>query len=240
MISTPIPLLSNLPYPAVPIHSTEESEEEEKKRISRRKNNLLSIEQSNQLNGICPEWSKNISYVLFQEIEIQTRVKSLALLISSYYRREGICGTNRKILCVGLLTGAIVFLSDLLRHFTIPYEVDFVTLSSYGKGTVSSGSVKLKKDLSIDPAGRDILIIEDLIDTGNTLAWLRNHLLHKNCSRVAICCLLDKKARRTANVAIEFTGFNCPDEFVIGYGMDFADEYRCLPWVGVLREEAYK
>ena len=114
-----------------------------------------------------------------------------------------------------------------------------MVVSSYGRGTTSSGSVKLKKDLSIDPHNQHILIIEDLIDTGNTLLWIREHLKTKQCASVKICCLLDKKARRTANVDVEFVGFECPDEFVIGYGMDFADDYRCLPFVGVLKPSAY-
>lgn len=129
---------------------------------------------------------------------------------------------GRKVLCVGLLTGCFVFLSDLLRHLLVPYQVDFMVVSSYGAATTSSGSVKLKKDMSIDPKGRDVLIIEDLIDTGTTLEWIVAHLKTKGCASVRLCCLLDKVSRRTAKVHVDYVGFVCPDEFVIGYGMDFA------------------
>jgi hypoxanthine phosphoribosyltransferase len=118
---------------------------------------------------------------------------------------------GRKVLCVGLLTGCFVFLADLLRHFLVPYEVDFMVVSSYGHSTVSSGSVKLKKDMSIDPRGRDVLIIEDLIDTGTTLAWIVAHLKSKGCESVRLACLLDKACRRTANVHVDYVGFTCPD-----------------------------
>ena len=126
---------------------------------------------------------------------------------------------GRKILCVGLLSGCFVFLSDLLRQFLTPYEVDFMVVSSYGHGTETSGSVKLKKDMSIDPKGRDVLIIEDLIDTGTTLAWIVSHLKTKGCASVRLCCLLDKVSRRKAQVHVDYVGFECPDEFVVGYGM---------------------
>jgi hypoxanthine phosphoribosyltransferase len=119
---------------------------------------------------------------------------------------------GRKILCVGLLSGCFVFLSDLLRHVLTPYEVDFMVVSSYGHGSESSGSVKLKKDMSIDPKGRDVLIIEDLIDTGNTLAWIIEHLKTKKCASVRLCTLLDKVSRRKAQVQIDYCGFECPDE----------------------------
>jgi len=146
---------------------------------------------------------------------------------------------GRKVLCVGLLTGCFVFLSDLLRSLLVAYEVDFMVVSSYGSGTTSSGSVKMKKDMSIDPKGRDVLIIEDLIDTGKTLEWIVAHLKTKGVESVRLCCLLDKKERRTANVHVDYVGFTCPDEFVVGYGMDFAEQYRCLPFVGVLAPHAY-
>jgi len=178
------------------------------------------------------EWAKNIGKVMFTEKQIKEKVVELAATISKKY-------AGKKILAVGLLSGAFVFVADLLRNLTVPYEVDFVTVSSYGHGTQSSGSVKLKKDLSIDPKDRHVLVIEDLIDTGNTLAWLKNHLKTKECASVEIVCLLDKTSRRTADVHVDYIGYQIPDEFVIGYGMDFADEYRCLPFVGVLKPEAY-
>jgi hypoxanthine phosphoribosyltransferase len=193
---------------------------------------MSSLSETDQvaLNRIYPGWASTIKQILFPESVIQSKVKELAELISKDY-------AGKNVLCVGLLTGAFIFLSDLLRHLTIPYQVDFMVVSSYGHGTTSSGSVKLKKDLSIDPKGRDILIIEDLIDTGNTLKWIREHLKTKHPNSVKMVCLLDKKARRTVEVEVEYVGLECPDEFVVGYGMDYADDYRCLPFVGVLKDK---
>jgi len=185
-----------------------------------------------QLNQVCDEWSKNIKVVLFGEDQIQRKVRELAAEISRDY-------AGRKILCVGLLTGCFVFLADLLRHVLVPYEVDFMVVSSYGHSTTSSGSIKLKKDMAIDPKGRDVIIIEDLIDTGTTLEWIVAHLKTKAASSVRLVCLLDKVSRRKAQVHVDYVGFVCPDEFVVGYGMDFADQYRCMPFVGVLAPHAY-
>lgn len=185
-----------------------------------------------ELNQVCDEWSRNIEVILFGEDQIQRKVRELAAEIGRDY-------AGRKVLCVGLLTGCFVFLSDLLRNLLVPYEVDFMVVSSYGSSTESSGSVKLKKDMSIDPRGRDVLIIEDLIDTGNTLAWIIKHLQTKGCESIRLCCLLDKESRRKAAVHVDYVGFKCPDAFVVGYGMDFADEYRCMPFVGVLKPSAY-
>lgn len=185
-----------------------------------------------QLNKVCDEWAGNIKVVLFGEDQIQRKVREMAQEISRDY-------AGRKVLCVGLLTGCFVFLADLLRQFLVPYEVDFMVVSSYGHSTSTSGSVKLKKDMSIDPRGRDVLIIEDLIDTGTTLEWIVAHLKTKGCASVRLACLLDKASRRKANVHVDYVGFSCPDEFVVGYGMDFADQYRCLPFVGVLAPHAY-
>jgi len=148
---------------------------------------------------------------------------------------------GKNLLCVGILTGAVCFMTDLLKHMLVPYQIDFMSISSYGKGTTSSGSVNVKQDLSHDPSGKHVLIIEDLIDTGNTLKWLKSYLMTKNCASVKLCTLLDKKARRTeTDVAVDYVGFTCPDEFVVGYGMDFAENYRCLPFVGCLKPEAYQ
>jgi len=186
--------------------------------------------------AVCDEWKRNIATVLLSERAIQRKVLELGNAVSEYYRQK----LSKPLLVVGLLTGAFVFVADLLRTLGIPYEVDFMTLSSYGRGTTSSGSVRLVKDMSIDPHDRDVLIVEDLIDTGTTLQWLGIHLDTKGTRSVRVCCLLDKRIKRKANVFIDFAGFVCPDEFVIGYGMDFADEYRCLPFIGVLKPEAYQ
>lgn len=177
----------------------------------------------------CPEWQKNITKVLFTEEQIDKRVRELANEINTKYN-------GKKLLCVGLLNGAFVFVANLLKHLNIQYEVDFMVVSSYGSGTVSSGSPKLKKDMSINPHNRHILIIEDIVDTGTTLAWLQEHLNNKHCASVDVCCLLDKKVARTSEVKLDYIGFECGNEFVVGYGMDFNNEYRCLPYIAVLKE----
>jgi len=220
---------------------------------------LSSTSTSSPLPGTCIEWQNNISTVLFTSDEIARKVKELASVISEFYsdklrshdhvhlhsnshshsRSSNHHSSQSSLLCVGLLTGAFVFLSDLVRELTIPYQVDFMVVSSYGHDISSSGSVKLKKDMSIDPCYRHVLIKEDLIDTGTTLAWLKQHLSTKRCLSVRVCCLLDKKARRLSEVDVDFCGFRCPDEFVIGYGMDYADDYRCLPYIGILKPETY-
>jgi len=188
-------------------------------------------------HGVPDAWGKNIGHILFTEEQIQQKVQELASTISTHYNNRP--AGSKPILCVGLLTGAFIFVADLLRRLTVPYEVDFMVVSSYGSGTTSSGSVKLKKDMSIDPHGRDVLIIEDLIDTGHTLAWLENHIKGKKVTSLKLCTLLDKVSRREADVPVDYVGFECPDEFVVGYGMDFAEEYRCMPCIGVLKPEAY-
>ena len=140
---------------------------------------------------------------------------------------------------VGLLKGSILFFADLIRHIDVPYKIDFMAVSSYGSGTTSSGTIKVKKDLDVDPTGRHLLIIEDLIDTGNTLAWLCNMLKTKSPASVKLCTLLNKKECRKVDVEVDFNGFDCPNKFVVGYGMDFDEDYRCIPFVGVLKPEAY-
>eukprot|EP00657_Telonema_sp_P-1_P006013 TRINITY_DN23936_c0_g1_i2.p1 TRINITY_DN23936_c0_g1~~TRINITY_DN23936_c0_g1_i2.p1 ORF type:complete len:138 (+),score=21.39 TRINITY_DN23936_c0_g1_i2:245-658(+) len=130
-------------------------------------------------------------------------------------------------------------LADIARHLTVPNMVDFIAVSSYGSGTESSGSVKLKKDLAIDPSGKHIVIVEDLIDTGGTLAWIKTFLSTKNPASVKLCVLLAKTERRSEAVALDYLGFDCPDGFVVGYGMDFAEHYRTLPFVALMKPEAY-
>lgn len=175
----------------------------------------------------CDEWKDTIKQVLFTEEQINAKVSELARILSNNYK-------GKKVLCVGLMNGCVMFLTHLLKQVTFKYKLDCMVVSSYGSETVSSGSVKIKKDLSIDPTGYDVLIIEDLIDTGITLDWIKKYLLTKGCNSVSICCLLDKKERRVVNVEVDYVGFDCPNEFVVGYGMDFNDEYRCLPFVGCL------
>ena len=177
-------------------------------------------------------YRETIGKILFSESELQNRIRELAAQISRDY--EG-----KNIVVVGLLKGAFMALADVARRLTVPNKVDFMVASSYGSGTKSSGVIKLKKDIDIDPLGQHILIVEDLVDTGNTLAWIKNYLLSKQPASVKICCVLDKVSRRTAEVEVDYVGFECPDEFVVGFGMDFAGDYRTLPYVGVLKPECY-
>lgn len=175
----------------------------------------------------CDNWKDKIKYILFDEATIDAKLDELAKQLDSDY-------ANKNVLCVGLLSGCIMFVTHLLKKVNFRHKLDFISVSSYGHETVTSGSVKLKKDLSIDPRGYDVLILEDLIDTGITLEWIKKYLENKNCNSVKICCLLDKKERRITNVPIDYVGFECPNEFVIGYGMDYQDEFRCLPYIGVM------
>eukprot|EP00940_MAST-03C_sp_MAST-3C-sp2_P003279 g3279.t1 len=186
-----------------------------------------------ELMLIAPKYADKIERVLFSSDRIQGRIKELADRISKDYDGES-------VIVVGLLKGAFMAVADVARHLTIPNEIDFMVASSYGQGTVTSGVIKLKKDLGINPAGRHILIVEDLIDTGTTLKWIKDYLLSKNPKSVKLCCILDKKARRTADVRVDYVGFECPDEFVVGFGMDYAGHFRTLPFVGVLKPSAYK
>ena len=161
------------------------------------------------------------------------RVRQLGEDISREYKDKG------TILVIGLLNGAFMFVSDLLKHLQVPYEVDFMVCSSYGVSTESSGSVKLKKDVSINPANRHILIVEDLIDTGTTLTWLMSHLTSKGPASIRLAVFLDKISQRKTVTKCDFIGYICPDEFVVGYGMDFAHSYRCLPFIASLKPSAY-
>jgi hypoxanthine phosphoribosyltransferase len=188
-----------------------------------------------QIASIPATYASKIDHVLFSEEQLQARIVQLAAEISASYSDP-----NETILVVGLLKGAFLAVADVAKRLTVPNKIDFLVASSYGgTATTSSGTVRLKKDLDIDPANKHILIVEDLIDTGNTLAWVKSYLLTKNCKSVKICCILDKKERREVDLPIDFVGFVCPDEFVVGYGMDFDEEFRTLPFVGVLKPECY-
>jgi hypoxanthine phosphoribosyltransferase len=178
------------------------------------------------------EFIVNIEKVLFTESQIQQRVRCLAQQISQDF-------AGKELIVCGLLKGAFLFVADLSRYLTVRNKIDFIVASSYGDGTTSSGSVKLKKDIDIDPKGRHVIIVEDLIDTGTTLAWVKQHFISKEVASLKICCLLNKVERRVCNVPVDYCGWECPDEFVVGYGMDYAEDYRTLPFVGVLKRDAY-
>ena len=136
---------------------------------------------------------------------------------------------------VGILKGSVIFLSDLARALTVDVEIDFISISSYGRGTVSSGSVRLLKDLDLDVSGRDVLVVEDIVDSGLSLDYIRRNLLSRGPASLAIAALLDKRERRALQVDVRYVGFTVPDEFVIGYGLDYDEKLRNLPFIGVMK-----
>jgi len=165
--------------------------------------------------------------VLITQEEIERRVRELADEISADYR-------DRCPLLVGILKGSTLFLADLVRALEIPHEVDFISISSYGSGQRSSGVVRLLKDLDCDITGRDVLIVEDIVDTGLTLHYIRQNLETRGPRSIKVAALLDKQERREVDVAVEYVGFVIPDRFVVGYGLDYAELYRELPHIAVM------
>lgn len=174
----------------------------------------------------------DIAEVLVPEDKIQAKVAELGRRISEDY-------AGQEILLIGLLRGAIVFLSDLMRAIDIPVRLDFIGISSYGAST-ESGAVRLVMDLETDIAGRHVLVVEDIIDTGKTMSYLMQNLLARQPASLRVCALLDKPERREVPITVDYVGFEIPDEFVVGYGLDFAEGYRNLPFVGVLKEHLYR
>ncbi|MCI8343454.1 MAG: hypoxanthine phosphoribosyltransferase [Clostridia bacterium] len=171
--------------------------------------------------------------ILLDEKMIQARVKEVAAQLDKLY--EG-----RKPVVVCILKGSVVFFVDLIRNMKTPCELDFMAVSSYGAGTASTGELKVKKDLAADITGRDVLIVEDIIDSGNTLYHLKKMLNARAPASVNIVTLLDKPSRRQAPMEPEYTCFEIEDEFVIGYGLDYAEDYRNLPYVGILKRSVYE
>ena len=174
----------------------------------------------------------DIKKVLLSEEELHTRVAELGAQLSRDY--EG-----KNLLMVSVLKGSVVFMADLMRAISQPAEIDFMVVSSYGSGVKSSGVVKIVKDLDINLEGKDILIVEDILDSGMTLDYIKGMLFDRNPASIRICTLLDKPARRKADLQADYVGFTVPDEFVVGYGLDYDERYRNLPYIGVLKPEVY-
>ncbi len=174
-----------------------------------------------------------IKEVLVSEEDIKKRVAELGKEISEVYR-------GKELILVGILKGAVIFLSDLSRAIDMPVFIDFMAVSSYGKSSVSTGEVRIMKDLDFSVEGKDVLIVEDIIDTGMTMNYLKEILTKRGASSVRVCSLLDKPERRTVGVKIDFLGFEIPDEFAVGYGLDFNEMFRNYPFVGALKEEVYE
>lgn len=175
---------------------------------------------------------KDIGRVLITEEELRQRVKQLGERISKDY--EG-----KSIIMICVLKGAIIFYSDLARYIDVPLEMDFMAVSSYGSGTKSTGAVRILKDLNMSIEGRHLLLVEDILDTGNTLHYLGDNLKSRNPASFKICTLLDKPDRRVADIKADYIGFEIPDDFVVGYGLDYNQRYRNLPYIGVLKRDVY-
>jgi hypoxanthine phosphoribosyltransferase len=175
------------------------------------------------------ELERAVGEVLIDQETLAARVAELGAEVSADY--EG-----RDLLLIGVLKGAVFFMADLMRHLTVPCEVDFMAISSYGDATDSSGIVRILKDLDINIEGRDVLVVEDIIDSGLTLSYLIRNLESREPSSLEVCALLTKPSRREIDVPVRYVGFEIPNKFVVGYGLDFAERYRNLPYVGVLDE----
>ena len=171
-----------------------------------------------------------VGEILIEQEPLQARIAELGAEISSEY--EG-----RDLLLVGVLKGAVFFMADLMRELSIPCEIDFMAISSYGAATDSSGVVRILKDLDTNIAGRDVLVVEDIIDSGLTLSYLMRSLKARKPESLEVCALLTKPERREIEVPVKFVGFEIPNKFVIGYGLDFAERYRNLPYVAVLHPD---
>ena len=174
--------------------------------------------------------SEQISEVLISEEEIQQTVQRLGAQITKQYRN-----IDGELMVIGLLRGSFIFMADLIRRIEVPLVVDFMTVSSYGDGTVSSGDVKIIMDLDTSIEGRDVLLVEDIVDTGNTFAKVIRMMNNRNPRSLRVCSFLNKPECRRAEVSIDFCGMDIPDKFVVGYGLDYAQKYRNLPYVGVLK-----
>ena len=176
---------------------------------------------------------KDIEKILITEEEIQAKVKELGALLTSEY--EG-----KNPLVVGVLKGALPFMADLIKEMKIDLEIDFMDISSYGNAMVSSGEVKIIKDLDTSVEGRDILFVEDIVDSGNTLRYLKEMFEYRKANSVKIVTLLDKPTGREIPVKVEWSGFIVPGEFVVGYGLDYKELYRNVPYIGVLKPKVYE
>lgn len=176
---------------------------------------------------------EDVAEVLITEEELQARIAELGKAISADYQ-------GRDLLAVCILRGAVIFLSDLIRQIAVPHEIDFMAVSSYGgNSTESSGVVRILMDLTTSIEGRDVLIVEDIVDTGLTLDYIIDNLKTRRPASLRTCALLNKHERRKVDVPLDYVGFDIPNKFVVGYGLDYEEKYRNLPFIGVLKPELY-
>jgi hypoxanthine phosphoribosyltransferase len=176
------------------------------------------------------ELERAVGEILIDEDALSSRVAELGAEVSVDYQ-------GRDLLLIGVLKGAVFFMADLMRHINVPCEVDFMAISSYGDSTDSSGIVRILKDLDINIEGRDVLVVEDIIDSGLTLSYLMRNLESREPASLEVCALMTKPARREIDVPVRYIGFEIPNRFVVGYGLDFGERYRNLPYVAVLSDE---
>ena len=176
---------------------------------------------------------KDCERIMLTEDQLRARVKEVALQVDEIYK-------DKRPLVVGILKGSIIFYSDFIRFLTMHVELDFMAVSSYGSGAVSSGKLNIKKDLDRDVAGRDVIIVEDIIDSGFTLANLKALLTERGAASVMIVTLLNKKDRREYDIAPDYNCFDIENEFVVGYGLDYNEQYRSLPYIGILKRSVYE
>ncbi|MBC8061502.1 MAG: hypoxanthine phosphoribosyltransferase [Clostridiaceae bacterium] len=174
----------------------------------------------------------DIKEVLLTESDLKSKISQLGKIISKDY--EG-----RDLVLIGVLKGSVMFMSDLMKEIEIPCSMDFMAVSSYGNSTKSTGVVRILKDLDFEIEGKDVLIVEDIIDTGVTLKYLVEYLKARKPNSLEVCCLLNKQERRKADISAKYLGFEVPDFFLVGYGLDYAEKYRNLPFIGILKEEIY-
>jgi len=174
----------------------------------------------------------DVERILLSAVDIRAKVAELGRKISEDYQ-------GKELIVVGILKGAAIFCSDLLREITVPVSLDFMAVSSYGASTKSTGVMRILKDLDESIQGKHVLLVEDIVDTGLTLNYLREYLEGRNPASLKVCVLLDKPSRRKTEVAVEYRGFEIPDEFVVGYGLDYAEKYRNLPYISVLKPSIY-
>lgn len=175
---------------------------------------------------------KDCERVLFSQEELSSIVKDIAARINEDYK-------DKKLMLIGLLKGSVMFMTDLMKELTIDCSIDFICVSSYGAGTESSGRVNIIKDVSQPLDGLDVLIVEDIIDSGNTLNFITKYFEAKNAASVKICTLLSKPERRVVDIPVDYVGVEVDDEFVVGYGLDFSEKYRNLPYIGILKPSVY-
>ena len=177
-------------------------------------------------------FDNDIQEVLFSEEQLKNRVREIAQQITADYQ-------GKEIMLISVLRGSFVFMADLCRAIDLHCTLDFMAVSSYGKGTKSSGQVQITKDLSEDISDRHIIVVEDILDSGNTLSYLLKILENRHPASIRLCTLLDKPDRRVKPVEVHYSGFTIPDAFVVGYGLDYAEKYRNLPYIGILQPQVY-